>query len=74
MEVWEANGEKNSGPDGFNLKFIHECWDFLEQDIMKFVAEFHKISILPKAITSSFLAFILILLDLLSGLFIQDHF
>lgn len=53
-------GEKSFRPDSFNFKFIQECWCFLEEDIFKFAMEFHKTATLPKAITTSFLALIII--------------
>lgn len=56
--MWDSDGEKILKPDGFNFKFIQQCWSFLEEDIFNFILEFHKSSFLPKAITTSFLALI----------------
>ncbi|GJU10075.1 transposon TX1 [Tanacetum coccineum] len=37
-EVWEAicgcGGDKTSGPDGFNFKFMKKFWDVLKSDLM----------------------------------------
>lgn len=56
--VWDSNGEKSLGHDGFNFIFIQECWGFLEEDILKFVLEFHLSATLPKAITTAFIALV----------------
>ncbi|CAJ2631177.1 unnamed protein product [Trifolium pratense] len=56
--VWNSDGNKCPGPDGFNFNFLKACWDTLKGDIMDFVHDFHSNAILPKAITASFLALI----------------
>ncbi|KAK2651346.1 hypothetical protein Ddye_011202 [Dipteronia dyeriana] len=47
-EVWFAlsscDGSKAPGPDGFNLKFIKENWDNIQDDFMRFM-EFRPISL-----------------------------
>lgn len=58
MDVWEVNGDKSPGTDDFNLRFLQECWKFMEDDFVKFIMEFYNSAILPKAITTSFLALI----------------
>ncbi|XP_058761354.1 uncharacterized protein LOC131634746 [Vicia villosa] len=50
--VWDSDGEKCPGPDGFNLGFIQNCWNFMQEDIVKLVMEFHKTASLPKSITA----------------------
>lgn len=56
--VWSCDGNKCPGPDGFNLRFIKECWEFVKDDIVEFLQEFQITGVLPKAITASFLALI----------------
>ncbi|XP_058732688.1 uncharacterized protein LOC131604250 [Vicia villosa] len=56
--VWESDGEKCPGPNGFNLGFIEKCWNFMQEDIYKLVMDFHKSASLPKAITASFISLI----------------
>lgn len=58
LAMWDSGGEKSPGPDGYNIKFIQECWDFLQEDIYKLVEEFHKSASLPKTIIASFIALI----------------
>eukprot|EP00256_Glycine_max_P032671 XP_006577560.1 uncharacterized protein LOC102665607 [Glycine max] len=54
--VWSCDGNKCPGPDGFNLRFIKKCWEFVKDDIVEFLQEFQITGVLPKAITTSFLA------------------
>lgn len=56
--IWNSDGNKSPGPDGFNFNFIKKEWDLLKQDVSSFVSEFHQNAILPKGITTSFLALI----------------
>ncbi|GKB76826.1 RNA-directed DNA polymerase, eukaryota, reverse transcriptase zinc-binding domain protein [Tanacetum coccineum] len=34
-DVWECDGSKAPGPNGFNLKFIRHYWDVLKDDVVK---------------------------------------
>ncbi|XP_058777028.1 uncharacterized protein LOC131651376 [Vicia villosa] len=56
--VWECDGEKCPGPDGFNFNFLRKCWGIIEKDVFDFVSEFHSRANLPKAISASFTALI----------------
>ncbi|GKV28721.1 hypothetical protein SLEP1_g37737 [Rubroshorea leprosula] len=38
--VWNCNGSKSPGPDGFNFNFIKRLWPTLKQDIVAFAKEF----------------------------------
>jgi hypothetical protein len=40
--VWEMNGDKALGPDGFSMAFFQKCWRVLKKDIMPVFSEFHK--------------------------------
>lgn len=35
-EVWNCDGDKSSGPDGYNLRFIKEFWNLLKEDVVDF--------------------------------------
>lgn len=52
--VWNCEGSKSSDPNGLNFEFIHKFWSLLEDDMVKFMNEFHLHAKLPKAITTSF--------------------
>ncbi|CAI8592620.1 unnamed protein product [Vicia faba] len=56
--VWEFDGNKCPGLDGYNFIFVCMCWNSLEGDIYKFVEEFHAKANLPKAVSTSFIALI----------------
>ncbi|XP_058775944.1 uncharacterized protein LOC131650241 [Vicia villosa] len=56
--VFEGNGDKSPGPDGFNLEFLMKCWDTVGDDIVLFIQDFHKRGKLSKAVTASFIALI----------------
>lgn len=32
--MWECEGDKSPGPDGFNFKFIKEFWHLLKYDFL----------------------------------------
>lgn len=38
----ECHGDKASGSDGFNFSFIKATWEFLKEDFMDMLSEFHK--------------------------------
>lgn len=56
--IFNSDGNKSPGPDGFNFLFFKSCWGIIHRDVIAFVNEFHHNAQLPKAITSSFLALI----------------
>lgn len=62
IEVWNAirccDGNKSPGPDGFNLACIKKGWDFMKEDIMRFMHEFHSNSKLPNGFNTSFITLI----------------
>jgi hypothetical protein len=56
--IWSCDGNKSPGPDGFNLNFFKACWTIVKSDVMAFLLEFHANSVLPKAVTASFLTLV----------------
>lgn len=56
--IWESDGNKSPGPDGFNLNFYKGCWDVVERDVMNFFNEFSVTGVLPKAMCASFITLI----------------
>ncbi|XP_058786284.1 uncharacterized protein LOC131660936 [Vicia villosa] len=56
--VWDCEGSKTPGPDGFTMEFFKNHWDILKEDLMKFVSDFHAKETLIKACTSSFITLI----------------
>lgn len=40
--ITNCDCSKSLGPDGFNFKFVKECWQVIREDIMKMFDEFHQ--------------------------------
>ena len=56
--VWDCEGNKSPGPDGFNFTFIKRFWDLLKDDIWRVLNEFYENGRLSKGVNSSFIALI----------------
>ncbi|CAK8536638.1 unnamed protein product [Lathyrus sativus] len=56
--IWECDGDKSPGPDGYNITFLKKCWDILGEDVIGAIQEFHTTVHLPKVVIASFLALI----------------
>lgn len=56
--VWDCEGSKVPGPDGFNFNFIKKNWEVLKDDILNFVKEFERKGRMAKGCNSSFITLI----------------
>ncbi|KAJ0939064.1 putative RNA-directed DNA polymerase [Helianthus annuus] len=56
--VWECDGDKAPGPDGFNFRFMKRCWEGFQGDFLKFFQHFYNYESLNPGCTASFLALI----------------
>lgn len=56
--VWDCDGNKSPGPDGYNFKFIKEFWDILQFDVKRMVDDFHASGRWPRGTNSSFITLI----------------
>jgi hypothetical protein len=56
--IIECNGNKSSGPDGFNFNFIKSFWSLLSGEIQNLFDQFHGNATLPKDILSYFVTII----------------
>jgi hypothetical protein len=56
--VWDCDGSKAPGPDGFTFSFYKKTWNLISSDIFVMVKEFFKTGKLPKGIGSSFVTLI----------------
>lgn len=56
--MWSSARDKSVSLKGFNIYIFKTSWDILKDDIINFVNGFHSNTRLPRAVTSSFLAFI----------------
>nr|GEZ21548.1 cysteine-rich receptor-like protein kinase [Tanacetum cinerariifolium] len=56
--VWECDGSKAPGPDGFNFKFIKTYWDVIKDDVVNCVKYFETSGKLAAGCNPSFIVFI----------------
>ncbi|XP_022019626.1 uncharacterized protein LOC110919671 [Helianthus annuus] len=56
--VWECDGDRAPGPDGFNFKFLKRCWSGLQRDSLKLFNDFYNNPCLNNRCSSSFIALI----------------
>lgn len=49
---------KVPGLDGFTMHFYQECWDIIEEDLVKVFLEFYERGILSTAMKSTFIVLI----------------
>lgn len=56
--VWECEGSKSPGPDGFNFNFFKNCWDVVKEDVLRLMGEFHANGKLSRGCNSSFIVLI----------------
>ena len=42
--LFEMEGDKAPGPDGFTMGFFQKCWSVVEIDVMAFFDHFHRSS------------------------------
>lgn len=56
--VWECEGSKSPGPDGFNFEFFRSCWDIVMGDLVRMMCEFHTNGKLIRGCNSSFIVLI----------------
>lgn len=56
--VWECEGGKSPGPDGFGVEFYKDCWDIVKEDLVREFSELHDNGKLARGCNSSFIALI----------------
>jgi len=54
--VWQCEGTKSPGPDGFNFNFIKKNWEVMKKDIVEAVRLFHETGCIPRGCNASFVA------------------
>ncbi|KAF5791018.1 putative RNA-directed DNA polymerase [Helianthus annuus] len=56
--IWDCDGDRAPGPDGFNFKFLKHFWPELHGDFLAFFNEFYNSAAFSPGCASSFLALI----------------
>ena len=56
--VWQCEGSKSPGPDGFNFNFLKHSWETIKDDIVGALSLFHETGSLPKGCNASFIALV----------------
>ena len=56
--VWQCEGSKSPGPDGFNFNFIKKSWDYIKDELVTTLVVFHDIGTIPKGCNASFIALV----------------
>jgi len=56
--VWQCDGSKSSGLDGFNFNFFRDNWVVLKQDIVEVVKSVQESGCIPKGCNASFIALV----------------
>jgi hypothetical protein len=56
--VASSDGNKSSGPDGFNFSFYKKFWDLIKGELMTMFSQFFVTSTLPRSFSSYFITLI----------------
>ncbi|XP_038704727.1 uncharacterized protein LOC120000673 [Tripterygium wilfordii] len=56
--IWNCEGSKAPGPDGFNFNFLKKSWSIIENDVCSMVHLFYTTGKLPAGVNSSFITLI----------------
>jgi hypothetical protein len=59
QSVWDCDGSKDPGPDGFNFKFYRFAWNFIADDLLDLAKNFFKTGRLPKGVNHAYIHLIL---------------
>ncbi|XP_022765899.1 uncharacterized protein LOC111310750 [Durio zibethinus] len=56
--IWEGESSKAPVPVGYNFNFYRKAWNFIREELMQFLANFHSNVKLEKGLNSSFITLI----------------
>jgi len=56
--VWDCDGSKSPGPDGFNFKFYKLAWDFIAEDLLDLITVFFRTGSMPKGVNLSYITLV----------------
>ena len=58
LSLCEPNGDKALGLDGFTIAFWQYSWDFVKEEVMGFLREFHEQGKFVRILNTTFLVLI----------------
>ena len=53
--IFQLDGDKALGPDGFTIAVFQDCWDVIKEDLVKVFDEFHRSGIINQSTNASFI-------------------
>ena len=53
--IFQLDGDKALGPDGFTIAVFQDCWDVIKEDLVRVFAEFHRSGIINQSTNASFI-------------------
>jgi len=56
--VWQCEGSKSLGPDGFNFNFIKKSWEFIKEEFVAALVLFHETGTILRGCNASFIALV----------------
>lgn len=56
--IWDCDGSRSPGPDGFNFIFFRNCWSIFKDDLLQVFADFHANSSLVCGSNTSFITLV----------------
>jgi len=56
--VWQCEGTKSPGSDGFNFNFLKKSWEVMKDEVVAVMILFHETGCIPKGCNASFVALV----------------
>ena len=57
--VFDYDGNKSLGPDGFSLAFLQRCWEVVKSEVMSVLNDFHSSGVVNRGVNDTYIAIIL---------------
>jgi len=56
--MWQCEGTKSPGPDGFNFNFLKKNWEVIKDEVVEVVVLFQESGCIPKGCNTSFVTLV----------------
>ena len=56
--VFDCDGNKSPGPDGFTLAFFQRCWEEVKAEVMSVLNDFHSSGVVNRGVNETYIALI----------------